>query len=150
MGARCGDSQRGTTINIWARGNTVSRQMGHSYTLYRMLWRHEGGNRDPTKGEDAALGGGTLQENPRSGWATEGSRHWLQQRSVQILNYLATILHTYYIYSSTSPLLHAFLIQYSTSSLLQTYWIHCISTSRIHSTYTVEPLPCAYTALQYM
>ena len=33
-----------------------------------------------------------LQEVPRSGWATKGSRRRLQQRSVQILNYLATIL----------------------------------------------------------
>ena len=66
-------------------------QVGHSYKHnFACVWRHEGGNRARHKGR-CPEGGGTLQEVLRSGLATGGSRCWLQQRSVQILNYLATL-----------------------------------------------------------
>ena len=84
--------QRGTTIKSGLETTLFPSQWGHSYTLYSVLWRHKGGNSGPTQGNDAVWGGEKLQEVPRSGWATEGSRRWLQQRTVQILNYLATFL----------------------------------------------------------
>ena len=86
------DCWRGTTINIWARGHAVSRWVGiHTCGSPCAVSSRRREQRPDPRGR-CPLGWGALQEIPRSGCATKGNRRWLQQRSVQILNYLATIL----------------------------------------------------------
>ena len=58
----------------------------------RVLWRHEGGNSGLTLGGKKPVEVGRLQEIPRSSQASNGSRHWLQQCSVQISINLASTL----------------------------------------------------------
>ena len=60
-----------------------------------MLWHHEGQNSGLTQGGEGGKepeGGETPQKLPRSSQASEGSRRWLQQRSVQISINLAKTL----------------------------------------------------------
>ena len=88
MNPRCGDNhgatlQPETRARLFLCGTFIQAELRVGVTSQRReQW--------PDPRGATPRGRGTPQEIPRSSIATEGSRRWLQQRSVLILNYLAT------------------------------------------------------------